>query len=301
MSEAQVSGSSLVVDIQRLTRTFGEKKALHDVSLQIPRGSVYGLIGSNGAGKTTLIKHLLGSHFAQSGQVRVFGVDPATHPAEVLARIGYMSENREIPSWMRVQEIMNYTQAFFPSWDARYAEELRQMFDLDPKEKVANLSRGQTARTCLLLALAHRPDFLVLDEPSSGLDPVVRRDILAAIVRTITDEGRTVLFSSHLLDEVERLADRIAIVHEGRILLDDALDTIRDSFHRLTLRFEHPHAEAPRMIGAVSQEGRGDEWTYNCRGEREQLIEAAKTLHAQIVQETPLSLDDIYACTIHQA
>jgi ABC-2 type transport system ATP-binding protein len=126
----------------------------------------------------------------------------------------------------------------------------------------------------------------------------VRRDILSAIVRTITDEGRTVLFSSHLLDEVERLADRIAILHEGRVLLDDQLDTIRNSFHRLTLRFELPYTEAPRMLGSISQEGRGDEWTYNCRGDREQLIRAAKTLQAQIVQETPLSLDDIYLCTI---
>jgi ABC-2 type transport system ATP-binding protein len=298
MSEAQISASGNVVEIRRLCRTFGEKKVLHDVSLQIPRGSVYGLVGSNGAGKTTLIKHILGSHFAQSGQVRVFGVDPAAHPAEVLGRIGYMSENRDIPSWMRVDEIMNYTRAFFPAWDARYADELKQMFDLDPKGRVANLSRGQSARLCLLLALAHRPDFLVLDEPSSGLDPVVRRDILSAIVRTITDEGRTVLFSSHLLDEVERLADRIAILHEGRVLLDDQLDTIRNSFHRLTLRFELPYTEAPRMLGSISQEGRGDEWTYNCRGDREQLIRAAKTLQAQIVQETPLSLDDIYLCTI---
>lgn len=301
MNESYESGSNPIVDIQRLSRTFGDKKALLDVSLKIPQGSVYGLIGSNGAGKTTLIKHILGSHFAQSGQVRVFGVDPATHPAEVLGRIGYMSENREMPSWMRVQEIMNYTQAFFPSWDSRYAEELRQMFDLDPKAQIVNLSRGQTARTNLLLALAHRPDFLVLDEPSSGLDPIVRRDILAAIVRTITNDGRTVLFSSHLLDEVDRLADRIAIVHEGRVVLDDQLDTIRDSFHRLTLRFKQPYAEPPRMIGTVSHEGRGEEWTYKCRGERDQLIEAAKTLHAQIVQESPLSLEEIYACTIHQA
>ena len=301
MIESDALGSSPVVDIQRLSRSFGEKRALLDVSLKIPRGSVCGLIGSNGSGKTTLIKHILGSHFAQSGRVRVFGVDPTTHPAEVLGRIGYMSEDRELPLWMRVQEIMNYTQAFFPAWDPAYAEELRRMFDLDPMARISNLSRAQTARPCLLLALAHRPDFLVLDEPSSGLDPIVRRDILAAIVRTITDEGRTVLFSSHLLDEVERLADRIAIVHQGRILLDDELDTIRDSFHRLTLRFKQPQAEAPKLTGTISHKGRGDEWTYHCRGERDHLIEAAKAIQAEIVEETSLSLDDIYACSIHQA
>jgi ABC-2 type transport system ATP-binding protein len=140
-----------------------------------------------------------------------------------------------------------------------------------------------------------------LDEPSSGLDPIVRRDILSAIVRTITDEGRTVLFSSHLLDEVERLADHIAIIHEGRILLDESLDAIHDAFHRLTLKFDKPHQTAPGMQGAIGQDGQGDEWTYSCRGDRDQLIQAAKTLQAQVVQEAPLSLDDIFLCAIRDA
>ena len=289
-----------VVEIKNLSRSFGNKPALREVSLHIPRGGVFGLIGANGAGKTTLIKHILGAHYAETGSVRVFGFDPVSHPVEVLSRIGYMSEDRDIPSWLRVQEILNYNRSFFPKWDADYAEKLREIFDLDPKQRIRTLSRGQTARVCLLLALAHRPELLVLDEPSSGLDPVVRRDILAAIVQTIADEGRTVLFSSHLLDEVERLADHVAILHEGRVLLDGPLDAIQQSFHRITLRFEQAFSEAPSILGAVEHRGKGHEWTYVCRGDREQLIQAAKTVKAEVVHETSVSLDEIFVCSVNR-
>lgn len=186
--------SDHVIDIEHLSRSFGKTQALQDVSLRVPRGGVYGLIGSNGAGKTTLIKHILGSHYAQSGSVSVFGLDPVTDPVGVLGRIGYMSEDRDIPAWMRVQEIIGFTRSFYPAWDTGYAAELLELFELDPKQKIRYLSRGQAARVCLLLALSHRPELLVLDEPSSGLDPVIRRDILTAIVKTTSDDGRTVLF-----------------------------------------------------------------------------------------------------------
>ncbi|MFN9343453.1 MAG: ABC transporter ATP-binding protein, partial [Planctomycetota bacterium] len=241
-----------------------------------------------------------GSHYAQTGSVQVFGMDPVSHPVEVLGRLGYMSEDRDLPGWMRVAEILNYTRAFYPSWDQPYAEELRQLFDLNPKARIRDLSRGQAARVCLLLALAHRPELLVLDEPSSGLDPVVRRYILAAIVRTIAEEGRTVVFSSHLLDEVERLADRIAILHEGRIVLTEQLDVVRESFHRVTLRFDEALSEPPPMPGAIERQGRGQEWTYLCRADREVLLQAAKRLSAAVVQESSPSLDDIFIGTVNR-
>src|SRR5207253_10424001 len=133
------------------------------------------------------------------------------------------------------------------------------------------LSRGQRARAGLLVALAHRPELLVLDEPSSGLDPVVRRDILGAIIRTIADEGRTVLFSSHLLDEVERVADRVAIIHQGRVLLTAAMDQLKDTHRRVTLRFGQPLDQPPSLVGMLSCAGEGAEWTYICTGEGEQL------------------------------
>ncbi len=221
--------SEAVIAVSELTRRFGAKEALASVSLSVARGAVYGLVGENGAGKTTLIKHILGLLGAQSGSVRVFGLDPVGDPVGVLSRIGYLSEERDLPGWMRVDELIRYSRAFYPAWDDAYAGELRQAFALDASATIKNLSKGEKARVGLLLALAHRPELLVLDEPSTGLDPVVRRDIVDAIIRTIADEGRTVFFSSHLLDEVEQVADHVTMISQGRIVLSAPLADIRES------------------------------------------------------------------------
>lgn len=298
MPEPFPSSAPPIVEIRRVTRQFGNKTALDDLSLTVPRGGVFGLIGGNGAGKTTLIKHILGMLKAQSGSVRVFGLDPVENPVGTLGRIGYLSEDRDLPNWMRVGELMRYTQAFFPNWDERYAEELREAFDLDANARVKNLSRGQRARAGLLVALAHRPELLVLDEPSSGLDPVVRRDILGAIIRTIADEGRTVLFSSHLLDEVERVADRVAIIHQGRIMLTAPMDEIKDSHRRVTLRFGQSLDRPPSLVGTLSFEGQGAEWTYICSGESGQLRRAAEAIGATVVGDDALTLDEIFVSRI---
>ena len=223
--------SESVIRVPELTRRFGATTALASVSLSLPRGAVYGLVGANGAGKTTLIKHILGLLRADSGSVRVFGLDPVADPVGVLSRIGYLSEENDIPGWMRVEELIRYSRAFYPAWDDAYAEELRDRFALDPTARIGTLSKGQRARAGLLIALAYRPELLVLDEPSSGLDPIVRRDILGAVIRTVADEGRTVFFSSHLLDEVEQVADHVTMISHGRIVLSGPLADIRESNH----------------------------------------------------------------------
>lgn len=220
-----------VISVNDLTRRFGRMTALDSVTVSMPRGAVYGLVGANGAGKTTLIKHILGLLRAQSGSVRVFGLDPVADPVGVLSRIGYLSEENDLPGWMRVDELIRYSRAFYPAWDDDYAEELRQSFALDSAARIKNLSKGQKARAGMLIALSYRPDLLVLDEPSSGLDPIVRRDIIGAIIRTIAGEGRTVLFSSHLLEEVEQVADHVTMIDRGKIVLSGSLDSIRES-HR---------------------------------------------------------------------
>src|SRR5213595_3740384 len=221
--------SESVVSVSELTRRFGGTTALDSVSVSLPRGAVYGLVGANGAGKTTLIRHILGLLRAESGSVRVFGLDPVADPVAVLSRIGYLSEENDLPGWMRVDELMRYSRAFYPAWDDAYAEELRQTFALDPAAKIRTLSKGQRARAGLLIALAHRPELLVLDEPSSGLDPIVRRDILGAVIRTIADEGRTVLFSSHLLEEVEQGADHVTMIGQGEVVVSAPLHEVKDA------------------------------------------------------------------------
>ncbi|MES1263248.1 MAG: ABC transporter ATP-binding protein, partial [Peristeroidobacter soli] len=216
-----------VVDVNGLSRVFGTKAALEGVSFHASAGQVHGLVGANGAGKTTFIKHLLGLLRASTGSVRVFGLDPVRDPVGVLSRIGYLSEEHDLPEWMRVDELMNYTQAYHPTWDAKYAGELLETFALDPTKKIKELSKGMRAQAGLIAAVAHRPELLVLDEPSSGLDAMVRRDILDAIVRAVADDGRTVIFSSHLLDEVERMSDHVTLLQQGRVTLSGELDDVR--------------------------------------------------------------------------
>ena len=228
----RVEVTESIVSVTGVTRRFGAKAALDSVSLELERGVVHGLVGVNGAGKTTLIRHLLGLLKAESGSVRVFGLDPVADPVGVLSRIGYLSEENDLPGWMSVEELIRYSRAFYPKWDDAYAEELRRAFALDPAAKIKTLSKGQKARAGLVIALAYRPELLILDEPSSGLDPIVRRDILGAVIRTVADEGRTVLFSSHLLDEVEQVADHVTMISHGKILLSAPIETIRQ-LHRV--------------------------------------------------------------------
>jgi len=283
-----------IIDISGLTRRFDRKLALNNVSLQVPRGRVFGLVGENGAGKTTLIKHILGLLTAERGSVRVFGFDPVAAPVAVLGRIGFLSENRDLPPWMRVDELLRYTRAFYPQWDPAFAEALRQQFGLDPAAKIKHLSRGENAKAGLLIALAFRPELLLLDEPSSGLDPLVRRDILEAIIRTVAEEGRTVFFSTHLLDEVERVADDVAMMFDGQVVLKGPLDEVKENHHRLVLRFESPQPAAPNVPGVLSITGSGREWTVICNGSRQETVAAAAQLGGRVVLEETPSLDEIF-------
>jgi ABC-type multidrug transport system ATPase subunit len=287
-----------VILVSGLSRRFKSKLALDTVSLNVDRGQVFGLVGANGAGKTTLIKHILGLFKAEAGSVRVFGLDPVADPVGVLSRVGFLSEDRDLPGWMRVDELIRYTRAFHPKWDHAYAERLRDQFQLDPAARIKQLSRGELAKAGLLVALAHRPELLVLDEPSSGLDPVVRREMLEAIVRTVADEGRTVFFSSHLLDEIERVSDRVAIMAAGRIVLQGHLDEILETHCQLTLRFSTPPSSPPKLAGSLYVTGGGFEWTVLCNGARAELEAAVAQAGARIVEENPASLDDIFMARV---
>lgn len=294
MTHSNSAQSDDVVVVQGLSRRFGNKLALDNVHVRVPRGIVFGLVGANGAGKTTLMKHLLGLLTPQTGSVRVFGLDPVRDPAGVLGRIGYVSEEHDLPGWMRIWELLRYTQAFYPRWDRAYAEELRVRFELDPAAKVKNLSRGQRARAALLVALAHRPELLVLDEPSSGLDPLVRRDILEAIIRTIADDGRTVILSSHLLHEVERVSDHVTMINQGKIVFSAPLDSIKETHRCLTLRFSEARSRPPELAGVLTWSGTGHEWTAVYHGQMGDLQAAAARCGAQVLDKRVPSLDEIF-------
>jgi ABC-2 type transport system ATP-binding protein len=289
-----------VVEVEGLARRFGRALALDNISLRVPRGAVFGIVGANGAGKTTLIRHLLGLFRPQQGTVRVFGSDPVRDPVGVLGRIGYLSEENDLPPWMRIHELLRYVRAFYPGWDDAFAEQLRELFAIDRTARVRDLSRGQKARAGLLIALAYRPELLMLDEPSTGLDPLARRDILTAVLRTVADEGRTVIFSSHLLDEVERVSDHVAMLDKGRVIVQGPLDEVREAHRILTVRFEGPRPQPPQLVGMFGWEGGGHEWSaLSCLPPTE-VHAAAQTWGAHIVAERSPSLDRIFVARVRR-
>jgi ABC-2 type transport system ATP-binding protein len=283
-----------IIEVRGLSRRFGKKEALKDVNLSVQRGQVFGLVGENGAGKTTFIRHLLGAYEAESGTVQVFDLDPVRNPVAVLGRIGYLSEDRDLPLWMKVRELMAYTAAFYPDWDAIYAEELRKRFNLPPDAKLKQLSRGEKAKAGLLAALAHRPDLLLLDEPSSGLDAVARKDILGEVIRSVADEGRTVIFSSHLLDEVERVSDHVAMIHEGVVALDLPMDTLKETHHRIVVRLNVGCADFPEAPGVLHAEGSDKDWCLLCEGDKDRLIVQLQQSGGHVVECTVPTLDAIF-------
>jgi len=290
----RVTPTEPVITVSDLTRRFGPTTVLDSVSLPVKRGAVHGLVGANGAGKTTLIRHVLGLLRAESGSVCVFGMDPVADPVAVLSRIGYLSEEKDLPGWMRVDELIRYSRAFYPDWDDRYAEELRQTFGLEPTMRIRELSRGQRAQAGLLIALAYRPELLVLDEPSSGLDPIVRRDILGAIIRTIANEGRTVLFSSHLLEEVEQVADHVTMISQGRIALSVPTEALKESHRCVTVRFEESRPRPPAVASVLCWDGGGREWTAVVHRDWGELGNAVAGWGGRVVAEHVPSLDELF-------
>ncbi len=286
--------SDNVIQVQGLSRRFGKSLVLDQISFDVQPGYVYGLVGANGAGKTTLMKHLLGLLKAKQGTVRVFGQDPVKNPVEVLSRIGYLSEERDLPEWMRIDELLSYTGAYYSNWDANYAQQLLKTFGLDATKKVKQLSKGMRAQAGLIAAVAHHPELLLLDEPSTGLDAVVRKDILNALVRTVADAGRTAIFSSHLLDEVELMSDYLFMIDRGRLVLHGSLDDIRQQHQWLSLHFATALDALPQVTGMLSASGGGKHWNVICEGDADVIAHGLREQGGEVLQARTASLQEIF-------
>lgn len=289
--------SDFVIDTRGLTRKFGTVTALDRVTFQLHPGKVYGLVGANGQGKTTLIRHVLGLLRAQEGTVRVFGLDPVRHPVKVLQRTGYLSEDRDLPDWMRIGELLSYVAAFYPAWDASYAAELIETFGLDPARKVGTLSKGMRAQVALTAAVAYHPDLVLLDEPSSGLDAVVRRDILKEIIRSVAVDGRTVVFSSHLLDEVEELSDYLLMIDRGRIVLEGSLDEILRHHSLVDIPVRNGSGGIPAGLPAdmvLSSEDRGGSVHLVCSGTAAEVAKCIEGRGREVLAARGASLQEVF-------
>jgi ABC-2 type transport system ATP-binding protein len=213
-------------DIHRCYRA-GEY-VLRGVSLSVEPGEVVALIGRNGAGKTTLLKIALGLLHAQRGTVKLFGLDPRTEAVEVKRRTGYVSTEQVFPPYLRVREVIEIHRSLFPTWDPALERELCSRFGLTGRERIEQLSTGQARRVGVLCAIAHRPELLLLDEPAGGLDPATRREFLAAALQLLADQGSAIVFSSHYMSDVERIASRVCLLHRGERVIDRGLDALRE-------------------------------------------------------------------------
>ena len=203
------------------------------LNMRVPRGSVYGFLGPNGSGKTTSIRLLLGLLKADGGSITVLGEEMPKHYPSVLSRTGYVPERPHLYASLTVQEAMDLHRAFYPTWDQKWADDLLAEFYLKPERKLSVLSKGESGKVMMLLALAQKPELLVLDEPTDGLDPVARRDILGAVLSYVTDANATVLISSHLVHELERICDWVGVMDEGQLIAELQMQDFKNGLKRL--------------------------------------------------------------------
>ena len=215
------------IEMQGVYKSFRRTQVLSGMSLRVERGKTFAFLGRNGSGKTTTIRMLLGLLNRDAGEVRVLGYDPATQPLEVRKRVGYLAEDQQMYGWMRVSEILRFVAPFYATWDHDLALKYTREFELPLDRKIKHLSKGQNVRLGLILALAHRPEVVILDDPALGLDPVMRRQFNRDLITHLQGEGRTIFYSSHLLYEVEPVADEVAILHEGRLIRQTDTETLR--------------------------------------------------------------------------
>jgi len=237
-----------VLEFRNVSRGYSGTPVLANLSFAVAAGEVVGLLGRNGAGKTTLINLVMGTLAPASGSVRVFGEDPRERPVEVRQRIGYVAEDQELPPFLRVSEVLAMHRRLFPDWDQAAADELRERFELPSGRRVGELSRGQARQVALLCAVSHRPELLILDEPAGGLDPAARREFLETSIRLLNETGSTILFSSHHMGDVERMASRLIMIHETEKWIDSALDDLRDGY---CLALVPAEAAAPEALLAL--------------------------------------------------
>lgn len=289
-----------IIQAWHLGKSFGSNRVLRDVTLDIPRGAIVGLLGTNGSGKSTLVKCLLGLLKITQGEAQIYGEDVWDLSAAVKARLGYVPQEVQLYPWMLVRQIIEYTAAFYPSWDHNLTDRLLQEWQLDSHEKVGPLSPGQLQKLALILALGHGPDLLVLDEPVASLDPLARREFLKSLLEITQDERHTVLFSTHITSDLERVASHVAVLRHGRIEFFDELDALKDKVKRLRISAESDLPRDFAVAGALRTEVDGPRALVAVSDLQPHQVEEIKTKWHADVSVEDLNLEDIFL-ELHQS
>jgi ABC-2 type transport system ATP-binding protein len=284
------------IAIDGLTKYYGDRAVVDQVRLRVAGGCVYGLLGRNGAGKSTLIKMLLGMVQPDMGHATLLGDDIATLRPQTRARIAYLAEGHPLYRWMTVGQAARFTRGFYPAehWHDRFLHEILDHFAISQRAKIGRLSNGQRAQVSLALALAADPQLLILDDPTLGLDTVVRRDFLESMIHLIQRSGRTILFSSHILGDVERVADRIGILVDGVLRVDCPTEYFKSQLRRVVLDFTGSVPRFPDCAGLVSQRQIGGKLELIVVGygaEQAALVESAGAASVEVLE---MNLEDAF-------
>jgi len=288
-----------IVQMRMVCKRFGKIKALDDINLQIYSGRIIGLLGANGAGKSTLLRNIIGLYLQDEGECITFGSEAKKLGPKELARIGYVHQEGELLDWMTVRQLIRYVSAYYQSWSRELEEKYIEDFEISTKVRVGSLSPGQRQRLAILLAIGFEPELLILDEPAAALDPVARAQFLDLLLQIIQTENRTIIISSHILSDVEKVIDHAVIMKEGRILLDTGFDELRERFSQVrisALSKELPD-ELPfeNVVHCKRSDGQAILTVQDCP--REKLQEQAKSLDCWVEIET-LSLEEIYKIVV---
>ena len=283
-----------VITTERLTKYYGDQCVVNSLDLNIPKGSVYGLLGRNGAGKSTTIKMLLGMVQPNYGHAELLGEEVSRLKPETRAKIAYLAEGHPLYRWMTVGQAVDFTRPFYPTWNGPLLEQILDHFELSRKAKIKRLSNGQRAQVSLALAVAADPELLILDDPTLGLDTVVRRDFLESLIQIIQKQGRTILFSSHILGDVERVADRIGILVDGVLRVDCPTDHFKTSLSKMVLTFAGEPPEFPACSGLVGSRQVGCRREVVIVGMTDEHRRAAESLHPRSIDEVDMNLEDAF-------
>ena len=290
----ELNATEPAVDTMGLAKRYGRRVALGGMDMTVPRGAVYVLVGPNGAGKTTTLRILLDLVRADAGEARVFGLDTVAAGADVRARCGYLPERQDAGyAWMKVQQLLSHHARFRTNWDAAYASQLVDRLEVRDHTKFGKLSKGEARRVQLVMALAHRPPLLLLDEPTDGLDPVMRDEALAILSDHVAETGATLVISTHLVYEVEGLGDHLGVLKDG--LLRAQLD--RETLRRLLRRYRLEVPDGWGGVGELNESiirrmGTGREVAWTIWGEEGDVVERLKGGGATVREVEPLTLED---------
>jgi ABC-2 type transport system ATP-binding protein len=263
-----------------LTRRFGRLEAVNSLTMQVPAGSIFGLIGPNGAGKTTTLKLLMNIIPPTRGRAEVLGVDSQRLGAAEFAKIGYVSENQRMPDWMTVRQLLAYCKPFYPTWDDRLSARLVDLMALPLDRRIKHLSRGMRMKAALVSSLAYRPKLLILDEPFSGLDPLMRDEFVQGVLELAGEGGWSAVISSHDLEDIERLIDWVGYLHEGRLVFAESITGLQSRFRQIDINLSSDGSGAPIGKPALPSPIPAA-WLNVTAGDR-----ALRFVHAQYAPET---------------